>query len=155
MCWLGQVLLRGEICKWIKTLLLAGTSCMGTQNAVLFVMMKRSQTLQQSVTGMVETKAWETSHPHLHCAVKRAALTGCPAPLPPHHNTYPQHHAWPQSSLKQCCGPAQLFVSTQVALQSPISRCLLKMAISALFWRKAARQTVTVKCAMSVLCMLC
>lgn len=128
MHWLGEVLLRDEICKQIETLLLAGTSCRERwgQNTVFFVMMEQFQPLQQLIIRLVEIKAWDIPGSYLYCAVKKPALTGCPTPLSPPHSTYPQRDAWPQASLKQHCGPAQLFVSAQVELTDPNQQLLSK-----------------------------
>lgn len=129
MHWLGEVLLHDEICKWIEALLLARDMVhrqMGTQNAVFFVMMEQFQTLQQAIVRLVETKPRETPGPHLRYAVKGTALTGCPAPSPSPHGTYPQHDACPQAPLEQHCSPAQLFFSTQVGLRDPNQQLLAK-----------------------------
>lgn len=88
--------------------------------------MEQFQPLQQPVIRLVETKAWDTPGSYLHCAVKDTALTGLPAPLFPPHSAYPQLDAWPQASLKQNYGPAQLFVSAQVELTDPNQQLLSK-----------------------------
>jgi len=96
-------------------------------------MMEHFQTLQQCIVRLVDTKAWDAPGPHVPCAVKGTAVTGCPAPS----STYPQCNARPQVSLKQHCGPAKM-VTLRWGQQTQISSYLLKMTISALFRKKAA-----------------
>lgn len=71
MHWLGEVSLHDEICKWIKMLLLGGTSCIGRWGHRIQVSLSRWSSFKPSSSLSID---WWKQKPERHLLLTYAVL---------------------------------------------------------------------------------